>query len=71
VADKSWIIDTEPSHRFPLYTLMNADDVLPDPITPLGASLGWDPQMLQGWAGGYAATGGFTLAPSPSWRAEG
>jgi len=62
VADESWIIDTKPSHRFPVYTRMNANDVLPDPITPLGASLGWDPQMLQGWAVGYAATGGFTLA---------
>ena len=33
-----WLIDTVPSERFPVYTRLNANDVLPDPITPLGAS---------------------------------
>ena len=62
MADETWIIDTELSQRFPVYTRMNANDVLPDPVTPLGASLGWNPHILQGWSVGYAATGAFTLA---------
>jgi phosphohistidine swiveling domain-containing protein len=62
VAEEPWIIDTKPSLRFPVYTRMNANDVLPDPITPLGASLCWDPHILSGWVVGYAATGAFTLA---------
>ena len=31
-----WITDTEPSERFPLYTRGNADEVGPEPFSPLG-----------------------------------
>ena len=54
-----WLIDTEPSTRFPVYTRLNANDVLPDPITPLGASLAWNPHILKGWAAGYVEMGTF------------
>src|SRR4051794_14519663 len=54
-----WIIDTPPSARFPVYTRLNANDVLPDPITPLGASLAWIPHILPGWAFGYTTMGAF------------
>jgi phosphohistidine swiveling domain-containing protein len=66
MATATWLTDTEPSSRFPVYTRLNADDVLPNPITPLGASLGWIQHMLPGWADGYVAVNGFTpseLAP--------
>ena len=62
MTDDMWITDTLPSSRFPVYTRMNASDVLPDPITPLGASLAWLPHMLPGWAAGYAETGAFGLS---------
>lgn len=54
-----WLIDTEPSSRLPVYTRLNANDVLPDPITPLGASLAWNPHVLRGWAAGYVEMGTF------------
>jgi pyruvate,water dikinase len=56
-----WITDTVPSTRFPLYTRLNASEVLPDPITPLGASLGWIPHVIPGFSLGFVAAGGFTL----------
>jgi pyruvate,water dikinase len=46
------IIDTVPSTRYPVYTRLNANDVMPDPITPLGASLVWIPEILPAWAVG-------------------
>src|SRR3954465_11438202 len=55
-----WLIDTVPSERFPVYTRLNANDVLPDPITPLGASFCWIPAIIPGWAAGYVALDAFT-----------
>jgi phosphohistidine swiveling domain-containing protein len=62
MSDKKWIIDTEPSPRFPVLTRMNAADVLPDPISPLGASMAWTPHIMPGWASGYAEAGAFRLS---------
>lgn len=56
-----WIIDTDFSPRLPVYTRMNANDVLSDPITPLGASMAWIPQIFQGWGYGYAQTGAYEI----------
>jgi phosphohistidine swiveling domain-containing protein len=61
MAQKAWLTDTRPSTRFPVYTRLNANDVLPDPVTPLGASMAWIPHMLTGWADGYVALDGFTM----------
>ena len=60
MSSTKWIIDSEPSRRLPVYTRMNANDVLSDPISPLGASLVWNPHILPGWATGYVGTGAFT-----------
>ncbi|MGY1616109.1 PEP-utilizing enzyme [Geodermatophilus sp. SYSU D00691] len=68
MADHGWLIDTVPSEQFPVYTRLNANDVLPDPITPLGASFCWIPHIIPGWAAGYAALDAFTpseLAKEP------
>ena len=43
-------IDTIPSTRYPVYTRLNANDVMPDPVTPLGASLVWIREILPAWA---------------------
>ena len=53
------LIDTEPSTQYPVYTRLNAGDVMPDPITPLGATLVWIPHVLPGWANGYVKVGSF------------
>lgn len=55
MSEHGWLTDTKPSARFPVYTRLNATDVLPDPITPLGASFCWIPHVFPGWAAGYVA----------------
>ncbi len=60
MTDLTQHIDTVPSTRFPVYTRLNAGDVMPDPITPLGATLVWIPEVLPGWASGYMRVGSFT-----------
>jgi rifampicin phosphotransferase len=69
-----WLIDTEPSHRLPVYTRFNANDVLPDPITPLGASLAWIPHIFPGFSLAYHEMGAVTLeeaAGDTTWPAGG
>ena len=60
MTEKAWLTDTEPGTRYPLYTRLNASDVLPDPVTPLGADLAWLSHILPGWASGYVELGSFT-----------
>ncbi len=60
MTDETWIIDTPASTRYPVYTRLNANDVMPDPITPLAASLVWIPEILTGWRGGNVRLNSFT-----------
>ena len=53
MTEDRWIIDGDLTPDLPIYTRMNASDVLADPVTPLGASLGFNPNILPGWAFGY------------------
>jgi len=62
MTDLTQLIDTVPSERYPVYTRLNAGDVMPDPITPLGATLVWIPEVLPGWANGYVKQEAFTPA---------
>ena len=50
--EMDWPVDTTPCPRFPVYTRLNALDVLPAPITPLAASMCWKPGVMPGWAAG-------------------
>ena len=54
---QGWITDTEISTRFPYYTRANADEVGPDPFSPLGWSLGWMKGCIPGVAGGFVSFG--------------
>ncbi len=68
MTDQNWIIDTVASTRYPVYTRLNANDVMADPITPLGASLVWVPEVLPGWAVGNVRLNAFTpeeMSPDP------
>jgi rifampicin phosphotransferase len=68
VTDQNWITDTVPSTRYPVYTRLNANDVMPDPVTPLGASLVWIPEILPAWAVGNVRLRYFTpeeMSPDP------
>jgi phosphohistidine swiveling domain-containing protein len=55
-----WIIDTDLDPDFPVYTRFNANDVLPDPITPLGSSLAWNDYIFPGFTLGYVEHGALT-----------
>lgn len=57
---ETWITDTEPSERFPLYTRANADEVGPDPFTPLNWSLTWEQGIVPGTADAWINLGTFT-----------
>ncbi len=57
-----WITDTPASTRFPVYTRSNASDVLPDPISPLGATMSWVPGVMEGWRDGNVDNGAFDMA---------
>ncbi|MFN3254864.1 MAG: PEP-utilizing enzyme [Ilumatobacter sp.] len=57
-----WITDTPASTRFPVYTRSNASDVLPDPISPLGATLSWVPGVIEGWRDGNVDNGAFEMS---------
>ena len=68
MTDQNSIIDTVPSTRLPVYTRLNANDVMPDPVTPLGASLVWIREILPAWAVGNVRLRYFTpeeMAPDP------
>jgi pyruvate,water dikinase len=52
-----WITDTEISPRFPYYTRANADEVGPEPFSPLGWSLGWAKGCVPGVARGFIEFG--------------
>jgi pyruvate,water dikinase len=55
----TWIADTEPSERFPLYTRANADEVGPDPFTPLNWTLAWEQGIVPGTADAWISLGTF------------
>lgn len=55
-----WITDTPTSSRFPIYTRGNADEVGPEPYSPLGWSLTWEQGIAPGTADGWVSLGGFT-----------
>jgi pyruvate,water dikinase len=56
----AWITDTASSERFPVYTRGNADEVGPEPYSPLGWSLTWEQGISPGTADGWCSLGGFT-----------
>ena len=48
-----WIVDNEPSERFPIYTRANAGEVYPDPVTPLSGTLQFMAGGEAGWRDSY------------------
>ncbi len=56
---KIWIADTELSERFPIYTRANADEVGPEPFTPLNWTLTWEQGVAPGTADAWIALGTF------------
>jgi pyruvate,water dikinase len=57
----SWLTDTPASKRFPVYTRSNASDVMPEPVSPLGATLTWRLGVLEGFRDGNVNNGAFEM----------
>ena len=55
-----WITDAPPSSRFPYYTRANADEVGPEPFSPLGWSIGWETGTVPGVLDGFVGVGAVT-----------
>jgi len=53
----TWITDTHPKTRFVYFTRANADEVGPEPFSPLGWSLGWVQGAGKGAADGFVNFG--------------
>jgi pyruvate,water dikinase len=52
-----WITDWQTSDRFPVYTRANAGEVLPDPCSPLGWTVCWEPGVVLGWRDSQVGAG--------------
>ncbi len=55
----TWITDTPFSERFRYFTRANADEVGPEPFSPLGWTMAWEKGCMPGVAGGYVEFGAF------------
>jgi rifampicin phosphotransferase len=56
----TWFLDWQTSERLPVYTRANAGEVLPDPASPLGWTLTWEPAIVMGWRDAQVSFGTFT-----------
>lgn len=52
-----WILDFEPSPRFPVYTRGNVSEVMPDPVSPLNATTGFLQNFEDGYRDAFVAAG--------------
>lgn len=57
-----WITDWPVSERFPHYTRANAGEVMGDPVSPLGWTLGWENAMVLGMRDGWIRGGTHEMA---------
>jgi len=52
-----WIVDSQPSSRYPIYTRANVGEVFPDPVTPMSATIGIADNAEPGWRDAFARFG--------------
>ena len=58
--DEPWVVDNEPSARFPIYTRANVGEVFPDPVTPLSWTIVGVKEAEPGWRDALARFGAAT-----------
>jgi pyruvate,water dikinase len=56
----AFVTDTQPSDRYRIVSRANAGEVMPDPCSPLNATMGMFAAGEQGWRDAYVVTGTFT-----------
>jgi pyruvate,water dikinase len=54
-----WIVDNQPSVRYPIYTRANVGEVFPDPVAPLSATIGINENAEPGWRDAFERFGAF------------
>lgn len=59
VADRIWVVDNEPSEKYPIYTRGNVGEVFPEVVAPLSWTLGAIPGSEQGWRDAFERFGAF------------
>src|SRR5689334_16082306 len=55
-----FVTDTQPSDKYKIVSRANAGEVMPDPCSPLNATLGMFEAGEKGWRDAYVVTGTFT-----------
>ncbi len=55
-----WIVGSDPSERFPLWTRANVGEVFPDPVRPLTYTIAMPTLVEGGWRDALAKIGSFT-----------
>lgn len=58
---KIWVVDNDPSRRYPIYTRGNVGEVFPEAVAPLSWTLGAIPGAEQGWRDALCRFGAFDL----------
>ena len=61
ITKKRWIVDDDPSARFPIYTRANIGEVFPDVVMPFSWTLWGIPHTETGWRRALANLGAFDL----------
>lgn len=54
-----WVVDNEPSNRYPIYTRGNVGEVFPDTVAPLSWTMFGIPGAEPGWRDGFVRFGVF------------
>ena len=55
-----WIVGSDPSERFPVWTRANVGEVFPDPVAPLTFTLAMTDEVEGAWRDALVRIGGFT-----------
>jgi pyruvate,water dikinase len=56
---KIWVVDNEPSARYPIYTRGNVGEVFPEPVAPLSWTIAGIPGSEPGWRDAFVQFGAF------------
>lgn len=59
--ERIWVVDNEPSQRYPIYTRGNVGEVFPEAVAPLSWTLGAVPGAETGWRDALGRFGAFDL----------
>lgn len=58
---KIWVVDNEPSQRYPIYTRGNVGEVFPEPVAPLSWTIAGIPGSEPGWRDAFVKFGAFDM----------